>query len=58
MLNIVEETKLKILYDPVINLKEIIKKDRILVDFENYYISVGRLTIQKIFYFYVMRLKN
>ena len=41
MLNIVDETKLKILYDPVINLKEIIKKKRILVDFENYYISVG-----------------
>ena len=51
MLNIVDETKLKILYDPVINLKEIIKKDRILVDFENYYISVGRLTIQKNFLF-------
>jgi glycosyltransferase involved in cell wall biosynthesis len=51
MLDILEESKLKILYDPVINLKEITKKNKELVDFENYYLSVGRLTNQKNFLF-------
>ena len=51
MLDILEESKLKILYDPVINLKEITKKNKNLVEFENYYLSVGRLTNQKNFLF-------
>ena len=51
MLNLVEKSKLKILYDPVINISEIIKKKNAIVDFENYYLSIGRLTNQKNFLF-------
>ena len=50
-LNLVEKSKLKILYDPVINLNEIAKKKNGLVNFENYYLSIGRLTNQKNFLF-------
>ncbi len=51
MLNLVDKSKLKILYDPVINISEIIKKKNAIVDFENYYLSIGRLTNQKNFLF-------
>lgn len=51
LLNLVEDTKLKILYDPVINLKEINEKKNFPINFEDYYLSIGRLTIQKNFLF-------
>jgi glycosyltransferase involved in cell wall biosynthesis len=51
-LNIVDDDKLKILYDPILDVKKISnkKKESIKV-LENYYISVGRLTKQKNFLF-------
>ena len=55
-LNIFEENKMQVLYDPIINYKEIIKKknDREITDNlagKEYILSIGRLTKQKIFYF-------
>ena len=57
-LKLVEVSKLKILYDPVIYLKEINKKKNELVNFENFYISVGRLTSQKNFLFLCKAIKE
>ena len=54
----VEVSKLKILYDPVIYLKEINKKKNELVNFENFYISIGRLTSQKNFLFLCKAIKE
>ena len=50
-LNLVDKSKLRILYDPVVNFNEIVKKKNVIVDFENYYLSIGRLTNQKNFLF-------
>jgi len=51
-LNIIDTDKIQLLYDPVINIKEINnKKKENNVNFENYYLSVGRLTNQKNFLF-------
>tara|TARA_B100000795_G_scaffold269884_1_gene260908 strand:+ start:4862 stop:6007 length:1146 start_codon:yes stop_codon:yes gene_type:complete len=51
-LNIVDVAKLKILYDPILDIKNILnkKKEKIKI-LDNYYISVGRLTKQKNFLF-------
>ena len=50
-LNIIEESKLKLLYDPIIIVNEINKKKNIEINYKNYYLSVGRLTPQKNFVF-------
>lgn len=50
-LNLVDKSKIKILYDPIINLKEINKKKRESIKIKNYFLSVGRLTKQKNFIF-------
>jgi glycosyltransferase involved in cell wall biosynthesis len=50
-LNIVDNSKIKLLYDPVINVRSINKKKKEKIDFKNYFLSVGRLTKQKNFMF-------
>ncbi len=50
-LNIIDVSKIKILYDPVLNVKEINKKKNENIKFKNYFLSVGRLTKQKNFIF-------
>ncbi len=50
-LNLVDSSKIKLLYDPVINVSEINKKKNKKIEFKNYFLSVGRLTKQKNFMF-------
>ncbi len=51
-LNIVDPEKVRLLYDPVIIVKEILdKKKEKKVSYNNYFLSVGRLTRQKNFLF-------
>ena len=50
-LNLVEDSKLKILYDPIISLNEVVQKKNVSNNFENYYLAIGRLTNQKNFLF-------
>tara|TARA_B100001027_G_scaffold108059_1_gene74448 strand:- start:2544 stop:3644 length:1101 start_codon:yes stop_codon:yes gene_type:complete len=51
-LNIVESSKIKLLYDPVISVNDINKKKKITYKkYSNYYFSAGRLTRQKNFIF-------
>ena len=50
-LNIVECSKLKILYDPIIKVREINKKKKEKIFYKDYFLSVGRLTKQKNFMF-------
>ena len=55
-LNIVDKKKIKLLYDPIINVNEItIKKkentNKIKFNIDNYYFTAGRLTKQKNFLF-------
>ena len=50
-LDLVDSSKIKLLYDPVINVKEINKKKKEKIDLKNFYLSVGRLTKQKNFMF-------
>tara|TARA_Y100000591_G_scaffold260097_1_gene232496 strand:- start:736 stop:1866 length:1131 start_codon:yes stop_codon:yes gene_type:complete len=50
-LNLVDDSKLKLLYDPIINTKEINKKIDEKIDTKDYFLSVGRLTKQKNFMF-------
>ena len=57
-LNLVDDSKLKLLYDPVINIKEINKKKDEKINLKDYFLSIGRLTKQKILCFYVKHLKN
>ena len=56
-LNLVEDEKLFLLYDPIISTKEINihkKKEKINdLKFKNYYLSIGRLTRQKNFSFLI-----
>ena len=49
-LNIVDDSKIKILYDPVLNVKEINKKNE-NIKFKNYFLSVGRPQNKKILFF-------
>jgi glycosyltransferase involved in cell wall biosynthesis len=53
--NIVEKSKLHVLYDPIINPDEIYKKTLIKskLKIKNYYLAVGRLTKQKNFLFLI-----
>lgn len=57
-LNLTDSTKFKLLYDPIINVKEINKKTKNKIDIENFYLSVGRLTKQKNFMFLCEAFKN
>jgi glycosyltransferase involved in cell wall biosynthesis len=62
-LNIFEENKMQVLYDPIINYKEIIKKkndEEITYNLasEDYILSIGRLTKQKNFLFLVNNFKK
>ena len=50
-LNLVDDSKLKLLYDPVINIKEINKKKDEKINLKDYFLSIGRLTKQKNFMF-------
>lgn len=50
-LNIIDESKLKLLYDPAIIVKEINNKKKKKPKHQNYYLSAGRLTSQKNFIF-------
>lgn len=50
-LNIVNHDKLKLLYDPIIDVKEISKKKNKKIRYKNFYLAVGRLTKQKNFLF-------
>jgi glycosyltransferase involved in cell wall biosynthesis len=50
-LDLIEESKIKLLYDPVLIIKEINQKKRKKLDLKNYYLAVGRLTKQKNFLF-------
>jgi len=49
--NIVKDSKIKLLYDPIINIREINKKKTEKIEFSNYFLAVGRLTKQKNFKF-------
>ena len=50
-LNLVDSSKIKLLYDPIINVKEINNKKRDKIGLNNFYLAVGRLTKQKNFMF-------
>ena len=50
-LNLVDDKKIKLLYDPIINVKEINKKKNEKIDYNNFYLAAGRLTKQKNFMF-------
>ena len=50
-LNLTENNKIKVLYDPIISVKDINKKKNEKIDLKNFYLSVGRLTKQKNFMF-------
>ena len=50
-LNLVDTSKIKLLYDPIINVKEINKKKNEKIDYDNFYLAAGRLTKQKNFMF-------
>ena len=57
-MNIVKPEKLKVLYDPILNIKEISKKKNENLNLKNYYLSIGRLTKQKNFIFLCKAFKN
>ena len=50
-LDLIESSKLKLLYDPIIDIKEINNKIYEEINLNNYFLSVGRLTKQKNFLF-------
>jgi glycosyltransferase involved in cell wall biosynthesis len=50
-LDLADDSKIKLLYDPIINIKEINKKKDKEIDTKDYFLSVGRLTKQKNFMF-------
>ena len=50
-LNLIDPSKIKLLYDPVIEVKEINIKKNEKIDLDNFFLSVGRLTKQKNFMF-------
>ncbi len=58
-LNLVDTSKVRLLYDPVINVKEILKKRKgEKINYKNYFLSVGRLTKQKNFIFLCQAFKK
>ena len=50
-LRLTDSSKIKLLYDPIINVKEINRKKQKEISIKNFYLSVGRLTKQKNFMF-------
>ena len=50
-LKLIDSSKLKLLYDPIIEINEINKKKSEKLELRDYYLSVGRLTKQKNFLF-------
>ena len=50
-LKLIDSSKLKLLYDPIIEINEINKKKSEKFELSDYYLSVGRLTKQKNFLF-------
>ncbi len=56
--DLIEESKLKLLYDPILEVKDVSLKKNKKVDIKNYYLSVGRLTKQKNFYFLCQAFKK
>ncbi len=50
-LDLVDTSKIKLLNDPIISVKEINKKKNEKIDLNNFYLAVGRLTKQKNFMF-------
>jgi len=50
-LDLNNKKKIKLLYDPIIDVNEINKKKNEIIDYKNYYLAVGRLTKQKNFLF-------
>ena len=50
-LNLTDPSKLKLLYDPIIEIKEINNKKNEKIELDNFFLSVGRLTKQKNFMF-------
>ena len=50
-LNLTDSSKIKLLYDPIINVKDINRKKKNQINIKNFYLSVGRLTKQKNFMF-------
>ena len=56
--NIVEDSKIKLLYDPIVSISEINKKKKEKIKFSNYFLAVGRLTKQKNFKFLVEAFKD
>ena len=57
-LNIVNPDKLKVLYDPILNIREISIKKKENINLKNYYLSIGRLTKQKNFIFLCKAFNN
>lgn len=56
--NIVEESKIKLLYDPIVNIRQINKMKKEKIKFSNYFLAVGRLTKQKNFKFLLEAFKE
>ena len=50
-LNLIDKSRIKILFDPIINVKEITEKKNKKINYKNFFLSVGRLTKQKNFIF-------
>ena len=50
-LNLTDSSKIKLLYDPVINIKEIKEKLNEKIEIDDFFLSAGRLTKQKNFMF-------
>ena len=50
-LNLIKSNKIKLLLDPIIDVKELNIKKKQKVNYKNYFLSVGRLTKQKNFIF-------
>lgn len=59
-LNIISDDKLFFLPDPVINIKEInqLKREKVKIEFKEYFIGIGRLTKQKNFEFLINAFKE
>jgi len=50
-LKIIDSSKLKLLYDPILEIRKINEKKKQKLEFNNYFLTVGRLTKQKNFIF-------
>ena len=57
-LNIVENSKIKLLYDPIVSIREINQKKKEKIEFSDYFLAVGRLTKQKNFEFLLEAFKD